>query len=53
MCGICGIFHFESDQRVDHGLLALMNQQIVHRGPDDDGFFIDKNVRTGWQYSPA
>ena len=44
MCGICGIFHFESDQRVDHDLLALMNQQIVHRGPDDDGFFIDKNV---------
>ena len=44
MCGICGIFHSESDQRVDHGLLALMNQQIVHRGPDDDGFFIDKNV---------
>jgi len=24
--------------------LAAMNQQIVHRGPDDDGFFVEENV---------
>jgi asparagine synthase (glutamine-hydrolysing) len=44
MCGICGIFHSDPSQRVNHDALALMNQQIVHRGPDDDGFFIEKNV---------
>jgi asparagine synthase (glutamine-hydrolysing) len=44
MCGICGIFHFGQDQRVDRDVLGSMNRQIVHRGPDDDGFFVEKNV---------
>jgi asparagine synthase (glutamine-hydrolysing) len=44
MCGICGIFHPEPDQPVNHDVLALMNRQIVHRGPDDEGFFVEKNV---------
>ena len=44
MCGICGIFHSEPDQLVDRDLLVAMNQQIVHRGPDDDGFLVEKNV---------
>jgi asparagine synthase (glutamine-hydrolysing) len=29
---------------VDRDMLKAMNQQIVHRGPDDDGFFIEQNV---------
>ena len=44
MCGICGIFHSDPQQPVNRGILALMNRQIVHRGPDDDGFFVEKNV---------
>ncbi|MFZ1931085.1 MAG: asparagine synthetase B, partial [Candidatus Sulfotelmatobacter sp.] len=44
MCGICGIFHPERTRRVNRDLLAGMNQQIVHRGPDDDGFFVEENV---------
>ena len=44
MCGICGIFHSERSQRVNRDLLVRMNQQIVHRGPDDDGFFVEENV---------
>lgn len=44
MCGICGIFHSERTRRVNRDLLAGMNQQIVHRGPDDDGFFVEENV---------
>ena len=44
MCGICGIFFKDRQQRVDAGVLAGMNRQIVHRGPDDDGFFVDGNV---------
>src|SRR5437899_2422175 len=44
MCGICGIFHSEPDQRVNRDALLAMNQQIVHRGPDDDGVFVEENV---------
>jgi asparagine synthase (glutamine-hydrolysing) len=44
MCGICGIFIFDKMQRVDREVLSDMNRQIAHRGPDDDGFFVDGNV---------
>src|ERR1700741_5065879 len=44
MCGICGIFHRERARRVERDTLAEMNQRIVHRGPDDDGFFVEANV---------
>jgi asparagine synthase (glutamine-hydrolysing) len=44
MCGICGIFHRDSNSRVERSVLAGMNLQIVHRGPDDEGMFIDGNV---------
>ena len=44
MCGICGIFHSDRNQSVNRDALVSMNQQIVHRGPDDDGFFVEKNV---------
>jgi asparagine synthase (glutamine-hydrolysing) len=37
MCGICGILHFGTGQRVNDAVLLEMNQQIVHRGPDDSG----------------
>ena len=44
MCGNCGIFHPDPRQRVERDTLAEMNSQIVHRGPDDDGFFAEGNV---------
>jgi asparagine synthase (glutamine-hydrolysing) len=44
MCGICGIFHTNRAQRVERSALAEMNRRIVHRGPDDDGFFVEGNV---------
>ncbi len=44
MCGICGIFYPDPSQQVDRSILATMNRQIVHRGPDDDGFFVKDNV---------
>ena len=44
MCGICGIFHFDPAQPVNRDVLKAMNRQIVHRGPDDDGFFVENNV---------
>jgi asparagine synthase (glutamine-hydrolysing) len=44
MCGICGIFHPDPRRHVERDTLAEMNSQIVHRGPDDDGFFVEGNV---------
>src|SRR5713226_5534047 len=44
MCGICGILYSDPRQRVERGTLAEMNQQIIHRGPDDDGFFVEGNI---------
>ncbi len=44
MCGICGIFYSDRARAVQRGTLAEMNQRIVHRGPDDDGFFVEANV---------
>ena len=44
MCGICGIFFAQRDWRVQSGALAGMNRSIAHRGPDDEGYFIEENL---------
>ena len=44
MCGICGIFFANREWRVQGDVLARMNCRIVHRGPDDEGFFVEENV---------
>ena len=44
MCGICGIFYKDRREHVDRATLAAMNQTIAHRGPDDEGFFLEENV---------
>jgi asparagine synthase (glutamine-hydrolysing) len=41
MCGIVGIFGMSSH---DSGTIASMTQSLHHRGPDDVGFWIDKEV---------
>ena len=42
MCGINGIIlNKKSDNESISASLHKMNKLIVHRGPDDDGFFID------------
>ena len=44
MCGICGIFFSDRDWHVKGDVLSGMNRRIVHRGPDDEGFFLEENV---------
>ncbi|PYV69323.1 MAG: asparagine synthase (glutamine-hydrolyzing) [Acidobacteria bacterium] len=44
MCGICGIFYRDKRRAIDPDTLAQMNWRIAHRGPDDDGFFIEENI---------
>ncbi|MBI3008328.1 MAG: asparagine synthase (glutamine-hydrolyzing) [Candidatus Omnitrophica bacterium] len=42
MCGLCGFVDFGNWDR-DEALVCLkkMNETLVHRGPDDEGFYID------------
>ena len=47
MCGICGIYHFDIKQRVEEETVQKMAETIQHRGPDDRGFFFDKNLGLG------
>ena len=39
MCGICGFF--QSEPKAGEKVLRAMNGRIVHRGPDDEGYFFD------------
>lgn len=43
MCGITG-FVSAKNAAVSRSTLEAMNQAIIHRGPDEDGFYIDNNV---------
>ena len=47
MCGIAGIFEFGEDVHVDSGVLRRMCDVMAHRGPDDDGFFIQGRIGLG------
>lgn len=48
MCGINGIAFSERSQRqINKGVLAEMRDVIHHRGPDDEGLFIDGSVGFG------
>ena len=43
MCGICGIIHFDGEP-VAKPTLKAMNDRLRHRGPDDEGYFIEGHV---------
>ncbi|HUE84276.1 MAG TPA: asparagine synthase (glutamine-hydrolyzing) [Pyrinomonadaceae bacterium] len=48
MCGINGIaFSSRSGRTVSRAALEAMRDVITHRGPDDEGIFIDRNVGLG------
>ncbi|MGH7451740.1 MAG: asparagine synthetase B family protein, partial [bacterium] len=44
MCGICGTFNFSRDAEVDAAEVRRMNEQIIHRGPDEDGFYLNGRI---------
>jgi asparagine synthase (glutamine-hydrolysing) len=44
MCGIAGIFNYKSNRAVSSEILKIMNNEIVHRGPDDEGFYTRDNI---------
>jgi asparagine synthase (glutamine-hydrolysing) len=44
VCGICGIYFIDQDRKVDESVLAQMARTMSHRGPDDEGFYLDGNL---------
>lgn len=42
MCGIVGIAN--KDSHIKREILVQMNQAIIHRGPDEDGFYVKENI---------
>jgi asparagine synthase (glutamine-hydrolysing) len=47
MCGICGAVAQEKGGRVDESVLRKMCDLIRHRGPDDEGFYMDDHTGLG------
>ncbi len=47
MCGIVGKIDFNSKSIKEHSIKSMM-QKIKHRGPDDEGLFIDNNIGLGF-----
>jgi asparagine synthase (glutamine-hydrolysing) len=47
MCGICGLARAEAGAPVPEDLVVRMCRQIVYRGPDDEGVYVDDRVGLG------
>jgi asparagine synthase (glutamine-hydrolysing) len=48
MCGIAGIFYYQDPEHwVDESLIHRITRVLEHRGPDDEGFLLDKNLALG------
>ena len=49
MCGICGQLNFAREEPVDPSVVRRMTDAIVHRGPDDEGYFVAGSVGLGFR----
>jgi asparagine synthase (glutamine-hydrolysing) len=50
MCGIAGKINFNTDQPVEESLLRRMSGSVAHRGPDEDGWYLDESRRVGFAH---
>jgi asparagine synthase (glutamine-hydrolysing) len=44
VCGICGIYRFDRQSVVDRRTVLTMARTLRHRGPDDEGVYLDGNL---------
>ena len=49
MCGICGIALSDPNARVNPRVIERMSDAIAHRGPDDDGQYLNGRVGLGFR----
>lgn len=47
MCGICGIFEFDHSKPVTRQDVEKMNGTLSHRGPDDQGVYVNGGTGLG------
>jgi asparagine synthase (glutamine-hydrolysing) len=47
MCGICGVYPYGTGEPVGGEVLGSMLTSIRHRGPDDEGTYLDADVGLG------
>jgi len=47
MCGIAGIVSLAGNRAIANGLVERMTQAIIHRGPDEEGYFRRPGVVLG------
>lgn len=47
MCGICGVCYSDTSHLVSLDALKRMTKSLEHRGPDDEGFYLNNNVGLG------
>ena len=49
MCGICGRYNFVSQAPVERQDLEKMTKTMVHRGPDDEGYYLEGALGFGFR----
>jgi len=47
MCGICGIYNLDPQHNINKASLEQMTRTLRHRGPDDEGFYLDGSLGLG------
>lgn len=47
MCGIAGIFNYKSKSAIDPEVISRMSRSISHRGPDEEGAYINQEEKIG------
>ncbi len=47
MCGFVGFADFKNDVSSQKSILLNMNSTLSKRGPDEDGYYIEKNIALG------
>ena len=47
MSGICGIYKFDGESRVEQGIIEQMNNSLKHRGGNDAKIYVNKNIGLG------
>ena len=49
MCGFCGQYNYKNNSPADVNALKRMTSTIIHRGPDDSGYYHDNSIAFGFR----
>ena len=52
MCGFVGFTAVDYDTDTNKAVVKDMADRIAHRGPDDEGFFVDDDIAIEWMRIP-